>query len=57
MPNMSVEVCPAMAHARIVWCRSVKAIHYGFAIGSFVDELAHAAGKGPAAYPIEFIGG
>ena len=43
VPNMSVEVCPAPAHTRIGWYRSVNAIHHGFAIGSFVDELAHAA--------------
>lgn len=37
------ELCPALAHARIGWYRSVNAVHHGFAIGSFVDELAHAS--------------
>ena len=56
VPNMSVEVCPAVAHTRIGWYRSVNAIHHGFAIGSFVDELAHEARKDPAAFLLDLIG-
>ena len=55
--NMSVEICPAAAHTRIGWFRSVNAIHHGFAIGSFVDELAHAAGKDSAEFLMALIGG
>ena len=56
IPNMSVEICPALAHTRIGWYRSVNAIHHGFAIGSFVDELAHASNKDPVQFLVDLIG-
>ena len=56
IPNLSVEICPAKAHARIGWYRSVNAIHHGFAIGSFVDELARAANKDPVEFLLALIG-
>jgi isoquinoline 1-oxidoreductase beta subunit len=44
-PAYRAEVGPAPAHTRIGWYRSVINIPHGFAIGSFIDELAHAAGR------------
>jgi isoquinoline 1-oxidoreductase subunit beta len=41
--NLSCETHKATAHLRIGWMRSVSNIHHGFAIGSFVDEVADAA--------------
>ena len=56
IPNMSIEACQAVAHTRIGWYRSVNAIHHGFAIGSFVDELAQAAGKDSADFLVSLLG-
>ena len=39
------ETGEAPAHTRIGWYRAVYAIFYGFAFGTFADELAHKAGK------------
>ncbi len=56
IPNLSIEACPAVAHTRIGWFRSVNAVHHGFAIGSFVDELAEATGKDPLEFLLALIG-
>jgi isoquinoline 1-oxidoreductase beta subunit len=56
IPNLSIEVCPAPAHTRIGWYRSVNANHHGFAIGSFLDELAHASGKDPKSFLLDLLG-
>ena len=56
VPNLLVQAAKAPGHVRIGWVRSVANIQQAFAIGSFVDELAHKAGRDPLAYWKDLIG-
>ena len=56
IPNVRLEVPGVPANTRIGWFRSVYNIAHGFAIQSFLDELAHAAGRDPREYQLSLIG-
>ena len=54
--NLQLERLPAEPHVRIGWLRSVYNIPFCFGVASFVDELAHAAGKNARDFWLELIG-
>jgi isoquinoline 1-oxidoreductase subunit beta len=56
IPNVCLESGEAAAHVRIGWLRSVQNIFHAYAISSFADELAAAAGRDPVDYLLEVIG-
>lgn len=56
VPNVRAEACKAPVHARIGWKRSVYNIFHAFAVGSFLDELAHARGVDPRELWLEVLG-
>jgi isoquinoline 1-oxidoreductase beta subunit len=56
IPNIRIENPEAAAHTRIGWFRSVSNIPHGFAVQSFVAELAAAAGRDPKDYLLDVIG-
>jgi isoquinoline 1-oxidoreductase beta subunit len=56
IPNLRAENGEAINHVRIGWLRSVANIYHAFAILSFADECAHAAGRDPKDYLLDLIG-
>jgi isoquinoline 1-oxidoreductase beta subunit len=56
IPNIRCENGPAANHVRIGWYRSVYNIPHAFAVCSFADELAVAAGKDPVEFLRSLLG-
>jgi isoquinoline 1-oxidoreductase subunit beta len=56
IPNFRSENGQATAHVRIGWLRSVANIYHAFAVQSFANELAYAAGRDSYDYLVTLIG-
>jgi isoquinoline 1-oxidoreductase beta subunit len=55
VPNLSVEYVSPPCAVPLAWLRSVYAAQAAFAVESFLDELAHAAGKDPLQYRLHLL--
>ncbi len=56
IPNIRIETGEADAMIRVGWYRSVNNIQHAFAVNSFVNEVAAAAGRDPLELMLELIG-
>jgi isoquinoline 1-oxidoreductase beta subunit len=56
IPNFRSECGPADTQIRIGWMRSVANIPHAFAVQSFTDELAAAAGRDRVEYLLDVLG-
>jgi isoquinoline 1-oxidoreductase beta subunit len=55
VPNYSIEYVMAETAVPLGWMRSVYALQAAFALESFIDELAVAAGKDPLQYRLHLL--
>ena len=55
IPNYAVEYVLAETPVPLGWMRSVYALQASFALESFIDELAAAAGKDPLQYRLKLL--
>lgn len=55
--NRRIEAHTAQSPVPVLWWRSVGHSHTGFVVESFIDEMAHAAGKDPLEYRLSLLGG
>lgn len=56
IPNMRIENPGIPAHTRIGWFRSVSNIPHGFAVQSFINELADKAGQDHLKFYLKLLG-
>ncbi len=56
VPNIRMENGEAEVMIRVGWYRSVNNIQHAFAMNSFANELAAAAGRDPLEFMLEIIG-
>ncbi len=56
IPNYSFSDIPTQSPIPVMWWRSVYSSTNGFAYESFIDELAHAAGKDPLEFRKQHLG-
>ena len=55
VPNIDVGLTTTDVRVPVLWWRAVGSTHTAYAIESFIDEIANAAGKDPYAYRMSLL--
>jgi isoquinoline 1-oxidoreductase beta subunit len=55
VPNMKVELTSMAAGVPVLWWRAVGSTHTAYAVESFIDEVAEAAGKDPVEFRLAML--
>jgi isoquinoline 1-oxidoreductase beta subunit len=55
IPNMRVDLTTADSPVPVLWWRAVGSTHTAYALESFIDEIAHAAGRDPVEFRLAML--
>ena len=55
IPNLRVDLTTTTSPVTVLWWRSVGSTHTAYALETFIDELAHAAGKDPVEFRLAML--
>ncbi len=55
IPDFRVDLTTADLKVPVLWWRSVGSTHTAYALETFIDEIAHAAGKDPVAFRMALL--
>jgi isoquinoline 1-oxidoreductase beta subunit len=55
IPNIAVDLATTTTGVSVLWWRVVGSSHTTFAVETFIDEVAHAAGKDPFTFRKELL--
>jgi len=55
IPNMRVDLTTTDSPVPVLWWRAVGSTHTAYALESFIDEIAHAAGRDPVEFRLAML--
>ncbi len=55
IPNLRVDLATTTSPVPVLWWRAVGSTHTAYALETFIDEIAHAAGKDPVEFRLAML--
>jgi isoquinoline 1-oxidoreductase beta subunit len=55
IPNLRVDLTTTESPVTVLWWRAVGSTHTAYALESFIDEVAHAAGRDPVEFRLAML--